>query len=181
VLIKVDLVARGGRATTTRTTRHHGCQPACPSSAVPHAQHGAQLRTAPTTVSLVLQECAHLSFSIATCNSFFSVAAALCWLEAALATTVCARMAWHHRCSEASCRAFARTGGDMYTDTWLRQQLCAQAAPSCPRGACGGSILLGMSKQGNKIFSAMTAPIYCDWPEREKEQRCPRQQRAPSA
>ena len=77
----------------------------------------------------------------------------------------------------------------------LRQQPCAQAAPSCPRGACGGSMLLGASKQGNAIFCAMTTPVYCDGPEKEstalamsggqQKQRCPSQlcraQRASSA
>ena len=55
----------------------------------------------------------------------------------------------------------------------LRQQPCAQAAPSCPRGACGGSMQLAASKQGNKIFRAMSAAVYCDGPERERERARP--------
>ncbi len=43
----------------------------------------------------------------------------------------------------------------------------AEATPSCPRGACGASMLLGASKQGHAIFNAMTTSFYCDGPERE--------------
>ena len=57
---------------------------------------------------------------------------------------------------------------------WLRQQLCAQAAPSCPRGACGGSMLLGASKQRKSIFCEMTVPVYCDGPKRERARRLQR-------
>ena len=32
-------------------------------------------------------------------------------------------------------------------------------------------MLLGASKQGNAIFSAMTTPVYCDGPERERARR----------
>ena len=63
----------------------------------------------------------------------------------------------------------------------LRQQPCAQAAPSYPRGACGGSMLLGASKQGNKIFRAMSAPVYCDGPKREREHGACNERRAKEA
>jgi hypothetical protein len=115
-------------------------------------------------------------------------AAALRLLTAALVTMAEPWTAWRHRCSGASRRAFAR-GRTLKSQPSFREDNCdcAEAAPSCPRGACGGSMLLGASKQGNAIYCAMTTPVYCDGPERQstalamsggrKKRRCPRQQR----
>ncbi len=91
-------------------------------------------------------------------------------LTAALVNTVCVGTAWRHLQRRKLQSFGARTGADISTEfprKLLRQHLCAQAAASCSRGACGGSMQLGASEQGNTIFSAMTAPVYCDGPERE--------------